>query len=59
MAFKNETPLRGWKEIMEFTRIDDRRFARRILYVEKKVVSYEGRQPVMLVSEYLLTLKKQ
>ena len=55
MAFKNETPLRGWKEICPLLNVDNRRTAIRILK-EKSLLHYEGKIPVLLASEYLRTL---
>lgn len=55
MAFKNETPLRGWKEICPLLNVNDRCTAIRILK-QKKLLHYEGRTPVLLASEYLRTL---
>lgn len=58
MAFKHETPLRGWKEIMPLLGVNDDRTARKILS-EKKLLSYESGRPVLLASEYLATLVKK
>ena len=56
MAFKNETPLRGWKEIMPLLGVKDQRTAAKILE-QKRLLHYEGQTPVLLASEYLHTLK--
>jgi hypothetical protein len=55
MAFKNEAPLRGWKEICPLLNVNDERTAQRILRA-KNLLHYEGRTPVLLASEYLRTL---
>ena len=55
MAFKNETPLRGWKEILPLLGVSDDRTARKILG-DKNLLQYEGRTPVLLASAYLETL---
>ena len=56
MAFKNETPLRGWKEIKPLLGVDDRRTAIKIL-TELNLLKYHSGTPVLLASEYLQTLK--
>lgn len=58
MAFKNETPLRGWKEILPLLGVYDDRTARNILR-EKNLLQYECGRPVLLASEYLATLTQQ
>ena len=58
MAFKNETPLRGWKEIMPLLGVNDDRTARKILS-DKDLLVYESGRPVLLASEYLSTLLKK
>ena len=58
MAFKNETPLRGWKEICPLLGVNYERTARKIL-VGKKLLVYENGRPVLLASEYLVTLVKR
>jgi hypothetical protein len=55
MAFKNEAPLRGWKEICPLLNVEDKRTAARILRA-KNLLNYEGKMPVLLASEYLRTL---
>lgn len=55
MAFKGETPLRGWKEILPLMGVADHRTATKILE-GKNLLHYEGRTPVLLASEYLSTL---
>ncbi len=55
MGFKNETPLRGWKEICPLLGVNDERTAKKIL-VEKKLYMLENNRPVLLASEYLATL---
>lgn len=55
MAFRNETPLRGWKEIMPLLGVTDDRTAKKIL-IEKELLQYENGRPVLLASEYLATL---
>jgi len=52
---KNETPLRGWKEIRPLLNVEDDRTAAKILK-GKNLLHYEGRTPVLLASEYLRTL---
>jgi len=55
MGFKHETPLRGWKEILPLLGVADDRTARNILR-EKDLLRYECGRPVLLASEYLMTL---
>lgn len=55
MGFNNETPLRGWKEICPLLGVQDKRTAKSIL-VEKRLLKYENERPVLLASEYILTL---
>ena len=61
MPFKNETPLRGWKEILPImgrgngsNGLMDKRTARDILR-DKGLLTYENGRPVLLVSQYLAT----
>jgi len=58
MAFPNEKPLRGWKEICPLLNVGDRKKAIDILR-GKKLLNYEGRTPVLLASEYLQTLRRK
>lgn len=55
MAFQNETPLRGWKEIMPLLGVTDDRTAKKILE-GKQLLQYENGRPVLLASEYMATL---
>lgn len=57
MGFKGETPLRGWKEILPAINAPNKDSGRRILR-DKGLLHYENNAPVLLLSEYLLTLPK-
>lgn len=47
----HECPLRGWGEICELLRVQDRRTAKKILK-DHHLLKYEGKTPVLLVSAY-------
>jgi hypothetical protein len=55
MTVQQESPLRGWKQILEFMKVQDRRTAIAILE-KKKILMYEGKTPVLLASVYQMTL---
>ncbi len=57
MPFKNEVPLRGWREIMGVMGVKDRASAKRIL-IERKILFYEKRRPCMFFSDYFESSKK-
>lgn len=57
MGFKNETPLRGWKEILPAINAPNKDSGRSILKT-KGLLHYENNAPVLLLSEYLSTLPR-